>query len=162
MSRSTRPEVTVNQPKPEVTISQAQPEVSVTQAEPNVSVQRHGEPQITVQESGRPEVTVEDRAGSDPLQTAPSQPTNQIAIMDGQQVIGRSLYGNNNSFGNVEDVVLAPDGTVELLLVDVGGFLGIGVRRVAISIDKVQLEGDRLMTSMTQEEAENLPPYDRN
>lgn len=167
-----RPEVTVNQPKPEVTINQAKPEVSITQAEPNVSVQRQGEPQITVQKSGRPEVTVEDRAGSDPLQTAPSgsetqaaqsEPLNQITRLDRQQVIGKSLFGpNNESFGDVEDVVLAPDGTVDLLLVDVGGFLGIGVRRVAIPLDKVQLEGDRLTTSLTQEEAENLPPYDRN
>jgi hypothetical protein len=68
----------------------------------------------------------------------------------------------------ISDVLLSGDGsTVEAVLIDVGGFLGIGARTVAVSIDQIEIFYDaqandiRVYLAMTEQELENLPEYRR-
>lgn len=44
--------------------------------------------------------------------------------------------------GEINDVILSRDGNVEAVLVDVGGFLGIGERRIAIDMASVRFVAD--------------------
>jgi sporulation protein YlmC with PRC-barrel domain len=41
--------------------------------------------------------------------------------------------------GKIDDIVVAPDGTLSLAVIDVGGFLGIGAHRVAIPVHEMQV-----------------------
>ncbi len=41
--------------------------------------------------------------------------------------------------GQVGDLIMSPDGEVNAVLLDIGGFLGMGARNVALSIDQVKL-----------------------
>lgn len=79
----------------------------------------------------------------------------------GRQLVGKDVYGaDNRNMGEVEDVVMGTNGQVESVLVDVGGFLGIGARRVAIPVSQIQLgQDDRLTTTMTEAQAKELPEY---
>ncbi len=66
------------------------------------------------------------------------------------------------SIAEVSDLVLSDDGQATEVIVDVGGFLGIGARTVAIPMDRVTVaqngEGSvRLYVDMTKEELEALP-----
>ncbi len=67
----------------------------------------------------------------------------------------------------ISDLVLGQDGqTVEGVLIDVGGFLGLGARTVAVGMDQLQIQHNpetdevRVYLSMTQEELESLPEYE--
>ncbi len=158
------PNVTVQQPAPQVTVQQPRPDVTVTQAKPDVSV-KQAEPQVTVQQSGEPKVNVERQAAGDTAKQSGTTTTaqtgtadNRIATM-GRGLVGKEIYGANDSdVGDVEDVVMQGS-QVDAVLVDVGGFLGIGARRVALPISTLTMQGDRLVTSLTEEQVRELPEH---
>ncbi|WP_159713014.1 PRC-barrel domain-containing protein [Geminicoccus flavidas] len=68
------------------------------------------------------------------------------------------MEGNN--VGQISDLLIGSDGTIQNVLVDVGGFLGIGTRTVSLGLDQVQMaQGDAedLVVNMSREQIENLP-----
>lgn len=44
--------------------------------------------------------------------------------------------------GEINDVILSRDGTVDAVLVDIGGFLGMGERQVAVGMEAIRFVGD--------------------
>jgi hypothetical protein len=71
---------------------------------------------------------------------------------------------NDASIAEVSDLVLTAEGQVTDVVLDVGGFLGIGARAVAIPMDRLtvaQTEGGavRVWVNMTKEELEALPEH---
>jgi outer membrane biosynthesis protein TonB len=159
-----QPQVTVTQPKPEVTVTQPKPEVQVQQAQPSVQVQQEGQPKVNVQQQGEPKVTVQQEAKGQSAQPSQAQPGQQsqaqqgIGALQKAQIVGKTLYDRNNkSVGQIESAQEGSTGNILSAELDVGGFLGLGTRRVAIPADQLQLEGDRLITSMTDDQIRNLP-----
>ncbi|NDV85711.1 hypothetical protein GTW51_03245 [Aurantimonas aggregata] len=81
-------------------------------------------------------------------------------------LLGTSVYGpNEESVGDIADIALSADGQVDAVIVDVGGFLGIGAKPVAVSMDNLQFMQDAggslyLYTQFTQEQLEAAPEYD--
>lgn len=70
-------------------------------------------------------------------------------------IIGEELYGaENESIGEVSDLVLQPDGKTRVAVIDVGGFLGIGEKRVAIPFDQIEFmqDADAVKTDMTAQD----------
>lgn len=80
---------------------------------------------------------------------------------------GANVHSSDDmSIAEVSDLVLTEDGQVTDVVLDVGGFLGIGARSVAIPMDRLivgQAEGGavRLWVNMTREELETLPEFTR-
>jgi hypothetical protein len=77
---------------------------------------------------------------------------------------GASIYGANDALlGEIEELIIGSDGNVETALADIGGFLGIGEKRIEISYDELQImregDGDDLIVfvSATQEQLEKRP-----
>ena len=68
-----------------------------------------------------------------------------------------------NDIGEINDVILGRDGRVDFVLVDIGGFLGIGEKPVAIDLTALRVmkaEGSddlRVYVQMTQDQLETLP-----
>ena len=82
-------------------------------------------------------------------------------------LVGRNIVDTNNaSVGEVNDLLMGSDGNIQNVLVDVGGFLGIGARTVSINLDDLKVhEGDEngpLVVSMTKEQMQQLPEYKKN
>ncbi|RST85096.1 PRC-barrel domain containing protein [Aquibium carbonis] len=81
-------------------------------------------------------------------------------------LIGTTVYGvNDENVGEVGDLVLSQDGQIDAVLLDVGGFLGIGEKEVAIGMDRLEFMRDEngnryLYTPFTQEQLEAQPEYD--
>jgi hypothetical protein len=72
------------------------------------------------------------------------------------------------SVGSVEDVLLTRDGTARAVLVDVGGFLGMGGKVVAAPIDAIRYVSDGesaddffLVFAANRESLRNAPAYER-
>ena len=51
-----------------------------------------------------------------------------------------------NDIGEVNDVILSRNGTVDAVLVDIGGFLGMGERQVAVAMNAIKFVGDSSTT----------------
>ena len=176
------PDVTVTQPQPQVTIEQPQPTVTVDQPKPNVTVEQQGQPNVTVEEQGQPNVQVEQTGQAQSEQTSQPQTMGQeqqavgtstaadtmsdnpLYGMRGREIVGQNVYGaNGEEIGEVDNVVIRRgSGGSPAVIVGVGGFLGIGERNVAIPLDQLQLEQDRLVTRMTRDQISGMEAYDQN
>src|SRR3712207_3932480 len=160
------PQVTIEQPKPQVTVQQPKPEVTVQQAQPQVDVQQQGQANVQVEQAGQPDVTV-TRPGAEQAQGGTQAGQGQMqqeqtaatpaeqqwySGMRGEEMIGQTLYGTDGEeIGEIDNVVMSQGGSTPEALVGVGGFLGIGERNVAIPLNQIQMQGDRLTTAMTKE-----------
>ncbi|MFZ3583553.1 PRC-barrel domain-containing protein [Loktanella sp. DJP18] len=84
-----------------------------------------------------------------------------------EELTGVNIYGpDEGDVGSIGDLVIGEDGTISQVIVDVGGFLGLGQKPVAIDYEAVQImkqtDGDdmRAYISMTEEQLEELPRYE--
>ena len=100
-------------------------------------------------------------AGQQKQAAAANQPAQLTAVanMKRDDIVGKWLADKNgNDVARIADVKTSPDGKIQAAEIDVGGFLGIGSRRVAVPVDALQLKGDRIeATSMTADQIQNLP-----
>lgn len=89
------------------------------------------------------------------------------APLTAEELIGTNAYGpGDEHLGAIGDVILGDDGsTVEALVIDFGGFLGIGTKPVAVGIENVRyaLDADRkeyLFINVTREQLDAAVAYD--
>ncbi len=55
------------------------------------------------------------------------------------RMLGTTVVGTNNeTYGDVSDVVIGRDGRAVGLVIGVGGFLGIGEKTVAVPLDRIE------------------------
>lgn len=86
----------------------------------------------------------------------------------GDDLKGTTVYGANDAeIGSIGDVVLTPDNKPDAVIVDVGGFLGIGAKEVAIGMDKLKFMTDKngkkyLYTNFTKEQLQAQTAYDKS
>lgn len=89
----------------------------------------------------------------------------EFGATSAEELIGSTVYSNQDEdLGEVADVVVSGTGQVDAIVIDVGGFLGIGAKPVALEVTSVDIRRDedgdpRLYTSYTQETLEALPEY---
>lgn len=84
-------------------------------------------------------------------------------------LLGQTIYSGSTeeaeAVGDVNDIVMSPDGMARAVVVGVGGFLGIGQKEVAIDFSRVSWSDQdgqrRLVVSATAEELEAAPEFDR-
>ncbi len=86
--------------------------------------------------------------------------------MTSEQLEGALVYGaNDESVGEIDRLVLGEDGKVSNVVINVGGFLGLGEKPVAVTFDELQIlqeqDGDdvRIYIDSTQELLEAQPEY---
>jgi sporulation protein YlmC with PRC-barrel domain len=80
-------------------------------------------------------------------------------------LLNASVYGADDSaIGEIEDIIIKSDGKIEGIVVSVGGFLGIGEKNVALSLDRFKVipEADgkaRITVIATTEELREAPAF---
>lgn len=83
------------------------------------------------------------------------------------ELLGANVYDvNDEDVGNVDDVMAGADNQLEYVVVDVGGFLGLGEHTVAIGLDEVTILHDgaddlRLYVDVTEEALNEMPEHQR-
>lgn len=79
---------------------------------------------------------------------------------------GIGVYGiNDEQIGTIGDIVINPDGSFDAVIVDVGGFLGLGAKPVAVAFDNLSFSSDTfgnryLFLNSSREQLETQPAYD--
>ena len=87
------------------------------------------------------------------------------AGLSADELIGTTVYGaDDENVGSIEDVILDGD-AVDFVTLEVGGFLGMGDKEVAVSMENLAFMTDEdgemyLYTSFTEEQLEAQPEYD--
>lgn len=110
--------------------------------------------------------------GTDETQTSAIDRSSLTGVetgsMSADDFIGTNVYGaNDENVGEIDDVILSQDGNVDAVILDVGGFLGIGSKTVAVGMDNLAFMADGdgnyyLYTPFTQEQLEAQPEYDES
>lgn len=83
----------------------------------------------------------------------------------GSDLIGASVTNSaGESIGKTSDLLVTKDSkTVDAVVIDVGGFLGIGSKSVAIPLDKLTIGArpdEGVKTAMTKQELDDLPAFE--
>ncbi|WP_420004954.1 PRC-barrel domain-containing protein [Arenibacterium sp. LLYu02] len=81
-----------------------------------------------------------------------------------EELTGATAFdANEEHVGDVADLVLDSKGEVEAVIVDVGGFLGLGAKPVELDLEDVTIEEQdgslRIYTMLTKQQMEELPEY---
>ena len=76
------------------------------------------------------------------------------------KMIGSAVYDvQNRKIGSVKDLVLDRDGQVASVVVDVGAFLGMGGKYVAVSPRDIKTDHNRLTLDLTKEQLQQAQNY---
>lgn len=106
-----------------------------------------------------------DTAGesTDPLE-------NQIVLQSENTILSHDFVGapvysaNDEQVGDINDMIINLDGTIDGVVIGVGGFLGIGEKDVAVEMDAISVtpleDGSvKLVLNTTREELEGAPSF---
>ncbi len=75
-------------------------------------------------------------------------------------MIGSTVYDvQNRDIGSVKDLVIDKDGRVADAIVDVGTFLGMGGKYVAVPLSVIKTDNNRLTLDMTKEQLQQAQAY---
>jgi hypothetical protein len=82
------------------------------------------------------------------------------------ELIGEGVVNSaGEDVATIADLLLDQNGTLRQVVLDVGGFLGIASKPVAIDVNRLTLPegtGGRLVLGLSKEELTALPPWDVN
>jgi sporulation protein YlmC with PRC-barrel domain len=85
----------------------------------------------------------------------------QAGEIRASKLIGASVYDvQNRNIGSVKDLVLARSGTVDSVVLDVGSFLGVGGKYVAIPLSDIKTDNNRLTLDRTKEQLQQMAKYE--
>jgi PRC-barrel domain len=114
--------------------------------------------------------TTDQTASTDTTQQQTDQQEQALAAPSGllaSNIIGSTVYSQDNqSIGDINDIILSPEGQPSQVIVGVGGFLGIGEKDVVLDMSKLQIaateDGDvKVVTQTSQDELRNMPAFMR-
>jgi sporulation protein YlmC with PRC-barrel domain len=172
------PNVTVQTEKPDVNVVQPPPQVIIQQPKPDVAVQT-GQPAVKVLPTEKPDVTVVETpktpgasvGTATPTMPAPAPGAGAVApavgvfpmVAEVERFIGKDIYGaTGDDVGEIENMLIGPDGRVRAAVIEFGGFLGIGTNKVAVPWDQLQVTEDRIVTTMTKEQVRAMPRWEKD
>lgn len=89
-----------------------------------------------------------------------------VSQMTSKDLEGTTVYGaNDENVGTIDTLVVGDDGKINEVVVNVGGFLGIGKKPVAVTFDELQIlqekDGDdlRIYIDSTEERLKAQPEF---
>lgn len=125
-------------------------------------------PPVTEQNAQAP--ATPDASATDDTKTAAIDKSSlkdlPAADIRAEDMVGTTVYGTDEAkIGEIGDILLTADGKVDAYVIDVGGFLGMGEKKVAVGSENlaflVDAEGNRyLYTNFTKDQLEKQPAYD--
>ena len=115
--------------------------------------------------SSSPSTSASTSSTSAPHVTATQLQPGQIRAT---QMDGATVYDvHNQKVGDIKDIILDRDGKVAAVVIDVGAFLGIGGKNVAVSMNDLKIAQDdnnkpRFTVDMTKDQLKSAQAYDLN
>ncbi len=103
-----------------------------------------------------------------PAKSAPpargATPATVLDDKDVESILGREIYSpTGEDMGKVVDILVDHTGQVRAAIIDFGGFLGVGTRKIAVDWRAIRFapekNSDRIVLSLTRNEVRVAPEY---
>lgn len=92
--------------------------------------------------------------------TSPTGDSIQSNQFRASKMLGSTVYDvQNRDIGSVKDLIIDRDGRVAAAVVDVGTFLGMGGKYVAVPLSEIKTDNNRLTLAMTKEQLKQAQEY---
>jgi|ERR1700733_4636937 PRC-barrel domain len=101
-----------------------------------------------------------------PAQQAPPASVTVLNKHEVQGVLGREVLSSaNENMGRIVDVLVDSDGRVRAAIIDFGGFLGVGSRKIAVEWDALHFPipgkpDERVTLDLTRDQVNAAPAYE--
>jgi len=96
----------------------------------------------------------------DPHQGSQRQETIQPDQMRASKMIGSRVYDlQNRNIGKVNDLIVNRQGNIDSVIVDVGSFLGMGGKNVAVKPSDFKTDNNRLTLDVTKEQLQQKADF---
>lgn len=98
-------------------------------------------------------------------QPAPPPSVTVIGARDAHGILGREVRSAvNEDMGRIVDVIVDREGTVRAAVIDFGGFLGVGSRKIVVDWNALRFGGvaskkDSITLELTKEQVTAAPEY---
>jgi PRC-barrel domain len=118
-----------------------------------------GEGETTAPQSPQPQ------EGAAPKEPAPPPSITIIGASEAHGVLGRDVRGPaGEDMGRIVDVIVDREGMVRAAVIDFGGFLGVGSRKIVVDWNALHFGGvtsksDSIMLDLTKEQVMAAPEY---
>ena len=102
-------------------------------------------------------------AAATPVAYAQTATTHSIQTDEirASKMIGSAVYDvQNRKIGSVDDVILNKNGKVDAVVIDVGSFLGMGGKDVAVLPSDIKTDNNRLTLDRSKEQLQQMATYD--
>ena len=96
---------------------------------------------------------------------APPPSVTVIGARDAHGILGRDVRSaENEDMGRIVDVIVDREGTVRAAVIDFGGFLGVGSRKIVVDWNALRFGGvasksDSITLELTKEQVNAAPEY---
>jgi sporulation protein YlmC with PRC-barrel domain len=116
-------------------------------------------------QASAPSATAAHTGSAKPAQTQPAQqkgetPATVLDDKDVETILGREIYsGTGDDMGRIVDVVVDHHGNVRAAIIDFGGFLGVGSRKIAVDWHALQFNQDRAVSLLTRDQIRVAPEF---
>jgi hypothetical protein len=100
-----------------------------------------------------------------PKEPAPPPSVTVIGARDAHGILGRDVRSAaNEDMGRIVDVIVDRSGTVRAAVIDFGGFLGVGSRKIvvdwnALHFGRIANKGDSITLELNKEQVSAAPEY---
>ena len=107
----------------------------------------------------------QQKEGAAPKEPAPPPSVTIIGASEAHGVLGRDVRGTaGEDMGRIVDVIVDREGTVRAAVIDFGGFLGVGSRKIvvdwnAMHFASVASKSDSITLELTKEQVMAAPEY---
>jgi len=78
-----------------------------------------------------------------------------------KNILGKPVYNDKNEkIGNIDDLIISPEKSVSFAIIGTGGFLGVGRHDVAIPVNHIKEENNKMvLPGATKEALKALPEF---
>jgi hypothetical protein len=85
-----------------------------------------------------------------------------LETLGDSEIVGKTVVSQDGEeIGEIDEVLTDPNTQQQVAVIDVGGFLGIGEKSVAVALDELQLSDDgRVRSDLTRETLQSQPEHD--
>ena len=91
----------------------------------------------------------------------------KVTEVSSEMLVGKTVYGvNDDSVGTIDDLLLDENGAISNVIIDFGGFLGMGTSQVSVGYDELTILADgnqadvRVYIEATKEQVQAQPVYE--
>ena len=112
-----------------------------------------------------PSASQANKAAPAVKEPAPPPSVTVIGARDAHGILGRPvLSAANEDMGRVVDVIVDREGTVRAAVIDFGGFLGVGSRKIVVDWNALRFAGvsnksDSISLDLTKQQVSAAPEY---